>query len=382
VAEHLNIGPNAPLGVAGCGNTGSAFVSLIPGLPGTGHVYIADFDAYEQKNLVSQRMLPEDVGQPKAITQARWLAKFAKRQVTAFVGRFEDLPWGLMRGGILVSCVDSRGARLNLNRMAWRLGIPLVDVAVDGPDLLARVNIYVPGDGAPCAECAWYDAHYMSLLVEYHCDGTAAIAATNSPSALGSLAAALQAIEVGKLLGDRLEESAANRQVLVDARRHDCTVTRFTRNPECRFDHQHWDIRPLDADPAALTLEDVFACAAIGGPVSAQTALTMEPQRFTRGMTCTNGCGRADVPLQLVSRLSARETTCPGCGKRRVAAGFDLETALPLAALSAAEKRSTLAQLGLRPGDVFTLEAPDSEAVHLQLTCGDFLPNTGERTRE
>jgi len=99
-------------------------------------------------------------------------------------------------------------------------------------------------------------------------------------------------------------------------------------------------------------------------------------------MTCTNGCGRADAPLQLVSRLSARETTCPGCGKRRVAAGFDRETALPLAALSAAEKRSTLAQLGLRPGDVFTLEAPDSEAVHLQLTCGDFLPNTGERTRE
>lgn len=376
----FSIDPNAPLVVAGCGNIGSHFVALIPGIPGTGPVYIVDPDVYEAKNLISQRISPDDVGRPKAEVQARWLARFETRRVTPFVLRIQDAPWGLFRGGVIVSCVDSRGARRDMSEMAWRLGLPLVDAAVHGSELLARVNVYVPGDTAPCLQCSWNEKHYRSLRFEYHCDDTAATAATNSPSALGCAAAALQATQVGKLLGDRLEESAAGSQVLIDMRRHTCTVTRFTRNPECRFDHQQWNIQLLDAGPAGLTLEDAFRYAADGVPVSTQTALTMGWQRFTRGLTCTNGCGRTEIPLQLVNRLGAHQTTCPGCGQRRVAAGFDRVCALSLSELSAAEKRGTLAQLGLYPGDVFTLAAPDRQAVHLQLACNGALSPRGAKT--
>ncbi|HNR31879.1 MAG TPA: ThiF family adenylyltransferase, partial [Candidatus Hydrogenedentes bacterium] len=280
MSDTVVIDANAPLIVVGCGNTGSPFAALIPSIPGAGPVLFVDYDSYEAKNLVSQRILPCDVGKPKAAVQARWLRRFGVRATAAFVGRIEDVPWGWLRGGILVSCVDSRGARLYMNQVAWRLGLPLVDVAVDGPDLLARVSVYLSGDDAPCLECAWHEGHYRNLAKEYHCDGsTAATAATNAPSALGALAAGLQAIEVSALLGTGLKAPAVSRQAMFDLRNQTCTVTRFTRNPACRFDHQRWDIRILDVRPEDVALGDVFAEAALSREPS---ALSLEHRRFTR----------------------------------------------------------------------------------------------------
>ena len=270
----------------------------------------------------------------------------------------ENVPLGLLRGAIVLGCLDSRATRRYLAAAAWHAGAAAyIDAGVEPTGLLARLNVYIAGPEACCFECAWDAADYAAQEQRYQCDGPSAVlgppsvAATNGPSSLGALAAALQAIECGKLLDGAVERALVGRQVVIDASWHKHYITTLRRNPSCRFDHQMWRIEPI---PAASSIATAI------GLGDGDAALQVPGRAFARRLTCA-GCGRSRTLLHLWGRLRAAARTCSTCGKPMLAAGFDMVERGRASDLPPALLERPLAGIGLLPGDI----------VAVSTACGD-----------
>jgi hypothetical protein len=158
-------------------------------------------------------------------------------------------------------------------------------------------------------------------------------------SALGALAASLMAIEIAKILAGDLAASLASRQLVLDAGNHRMQVTAGKRNPWCRFDHRTWTVEPWDCRPDAT---------ALGHALDALGSIRVEGHRFVTDLVCP-GCGRRERALRL-NRPAAR---CPACNRRMVTAGFGALDRLDRE-LAGAYANLSLAQIGLRTGDIVT----------------------------
>lgn len=245
--------------VVGAGNIGSQVVPLLARVTAVAQALIVDFDHYETKNLASQNITPGDVGRSKAAAMARALRRLNPRiGVQAACARIEAMPLGALRSDVILACLDSRQARRTVNRMAWRLGIPWIDAAVDQSGLFARVNVYRPAQDAPCLECAWEARDYELLSQEFSCSGEHRVPATNATAGLGALAAALQILELQKILEQDWTHAAAGTQFLIDARHHASLRSVSRRNSGCRFDHRIWAIEQMAA-PQSVSLSEGFA---------------------------------------------------------------------------------------------------------------------------
>jgi hypothetical protein len=282
--------------------------------------------------------------------------------VTAFVERVENVPLGVLRTSVILACLDSRSARRTVNTAAWRNGVPLIDAGVHGDELLARINVYWPGPSEPCHLCSWDGADYAALEQEYPCGGTPVVRATNSPAALGSLAASLQALECRKLLAGARQQLALGSEVILSALGHQLFVTRFARNADCRFDHEVWNVERLAAPPDHLSVGEALAL----GPDDGSRRLRIANQLFVRGLVCP-ACGeRRDVHLQLLGRLRAALRTCAQCGQPLRASGADAFEWLSEDDVEGRMREVPLASLGVRAGDVVSV-AGASRTAHFQV---------------
>ena len=350
------------------GNIGSHLVPHLGRMPQIGRVTLIDKDVYEAGNLRSQDINARDVGKLKALVQARKLRQINPALcVEAISDAVERVPLGVLRADVILGCLDSRIARQHVNQFAWRLGVSLVDAGVEAGGLLARVNVYVPGADSPCLECAWDDRDYEALEQIYACHGvTASVAATNAPSGLGALAASLQAIECQKLLSGQTERAAVSKQVLVDALYHKHFVTAFRRNPHCRFSgHEVWHIQKLNRAMEDLTLAEALQLGRVGTRESGPCALRIEGKPIVKRLTCP-ACGAVRALFKLECSLRAAQTKCPKCGRRMLAAGRDVLERLSAAVVSRNVLGRSLASLGLRSGEVFSVGDGEGE-LHYEL---------------
>ena len=353
---------NATLVVLGAGgHIGSHLVPHLGRMRGIARVRLVDPDVYEARNVLGQDIVPSDVGQPKSVVQGRRLGQINPAlEVTAIVDRLENVPLGALRADVLLGCLDSRAPRRSLNLVAWRLGVPWIDAGVNGGELLARMNVHVPGPGRPCLECAWDGRDYELLEQAYPCADEPATPATNAPSGLGALVASLQALECRKLLDGDHDHVAIGQQVTISALAHRHMITRFAANAACRFDHDVWRIETLAQGPDALTVREAFALA--GRP----RRLRVAQHAFVTALRCP-ACGRRrDVPLHLLARLEPAERQCADCARAMRPAGTETTEWLPEADLGPGVLDAPLRRLGVRRGDVVTL-ADDTHAAHFQL---------------
>jgi molybdopterin/thiamine biosynthesis adenylyltransferase len=361
------IGNGSIVVVGAGGNIGSHLVPHLGRMRGVRRVVLVDRDVYEERNLRSQDVTRRDVGKPKAAVQARRLRRIDPAlAVSGIAAALENVPLGVLRADVVLGCLDSRGARRSLNLVAWRLGVPWIDAGVHGEELLARVNVHVPGPRQPCLECAWEARDYETLEQAYPCAGDDTPPATNAPSGLGALAAALQALECQKLLDGDRERLAVGRQVTVSALVHRHFVTRFAANPACRFDHDVWRIETLPRGPERLTIRQAFELGRGSGGGGEPLRLHVPHQPFARALCCP-ACGqRRELSIRLLGRLDAAEQGCPGCGRRMRATGFDLIEWLAEPDVPPTVQDAPLRSLGFRRGDVLTV-AGAARAVHFQI---------------
>jgi len=336
------------------GNIGSHVVPHLGRLRDLGFVTLVDPGKYERKNLGGQDIVPEHVGKPKALVQSRRLRHLNPRlRVEHITEAVENVPLGRLRADVILSCLDSRLARQYVNEFAWRLAIPWIDAAVQADGLLARVNSYMPKPENPCLECSWAQDDYSALEQQHPCLGDNDPPPTNAPSMLGAVAAALQVIECQKLLTGNLKQSLVGRQVMIDAAWHKHYVSSSQCNPECRFDHQSWQLEHLECRLEEFTLRDTLR---LGSPLS------LDGKPFVRRLLCPK-CGFSTNRLRLGCSIPRAQRVCRKCERQLVAAGFDvlerLDGSLPPEVLAL-----SLARLGLRQGDVVMVGS-----AHYEIHC-------------
>ena len=350
--------------VVGLGNIGSQLAHFLARIPVVHKLTLIDYDSYEESNLVSQNISRSDIGKPKVAAIARRLRRLNPNlEVVAQPEAVEAVPRGLLRADVILAALDSKAARLAVNRIAWRLGVRWIDSGVESTGLLARVTSYVPGLMAPCIECAMSEHDYANMQQKLPCDRESA--PSRSPAYLGALAASLQAAECEKALRGQLDALPAGGEVVVSAGRHTHLVTTYPRNPHCRFDHAVWDIQSLRCSPGRLSLRRASSLNR-GNGTRASGRLRVEGRRFVMRHSCT-GCGRSAVGLGLSGRVAA--PACRHCaGRPMVVQGFFTCDRLEAATCEQMPRR-TLRSLGFRRGDVFSVAVGEREH-HYEIVGG------------
>jgi len=360
--------PVPAIGLVGLGNIGGAAVRLIGRLPGVSRVVLVDADKYEAANWPTQVMRRQDAGCTKVTVQARELARIAPHlTILKRAERIESVPLGVLRHCVLLSCVDSRGARQTINRVAYRLGMPWIDAALDR-DGNVRARAYLSASEADCLECAWGPLDYELRGSAAPCAGsTVTSAPTRAPVEYGAIAAGLQMSCLRALLeanDDQARREIASRQVLLDVSTGRAMVARYEANPHCRFDHRTWSITPTGHSARDFTLHQTLSLA--GGDYRAAT-LQLDGQLFVNRLRCI-GCNR--VARTRVWRVSSRlPTGLCRCGGRLLP-----DPSGTVDSLSAALGRRTLERplswFGLADRDVVTLIS-GATTRHLEIGTGN-----------
>jgi molybdopterin/thiamine biosynthesis adenylyltransferase len=355
--------------VIGAGGViGSHLVRHLGRMKAINKVILVDPDSYESSNLANQDITTEDTGKRKVDVQARQLQKInPELPVVPIASAVRDVPRGALRTDVVLTCLDSRRARQDVNTIAWHLGVPWIDSGVEGGSMLARINTYFPAEDRPCLECSWGDADYRTIEQEYPCGGGGTTAyPTGAPSSLGALAAALQAVELMDLLSGRRKTTDLGRQVVIDASHHKVLVSEYRRNPGCRLqDHATWEIERLEFEPTEISIEDCLFLGPLDARSQADHGLRVEGSSFVRRLTCPL-CGAHRQLMRLEASLGLEETRCDGCGGTMVAAGFDkIERIGPATTPDLSAARS-LASIGIRQGEIVSIGIPGNET-HIEI---------------
>jgi molybdopterin/thiamine biosynthesis adenylyltransferase len=326
-----------------------------------GRVTLIDRDVYEAQNLVGQDITAAEVGETKARVQSRRIQRIAPElEVEAIADSVEDIPVGAMRSDVILAGLDSKRARQIVNERAWLLGVPWVDGGVEADGLLARATVYLPGENAPCIECAWGPRDYETIEQQFPCGGGRAdVPATRAPSALGGLAASLVAIEAERLLSGVRNPDDSGHSILVDARHGRSYPTTLVFNTTC--------LMPGHRDAPAAVIGECRDDIALGEILDGAGSLRVPGQSFATALTCGR-CGDRCEEVRLIVSLRTRPApVCSRCGGEMVASGFDTTDELRPADLPARVLSSSLRDLGIRPRDWLRASAPDGVARILEV---------------
>ena len=211
-------------------------------------------------------------------------------------------------------------------------------------------------------ECLWYEEDYAALDQIYSCLGARVQAPpTQAPSSLGALAAALQAIECDKFFSGGPSAVAFGSESVIDAAHHKLHATSFSRNPGCRLsDHGVWKIKSLSRSPGEMSVAEALDLGDAGKDTRGVCSLRVEGSPFVTRLICS-GCGRERVLLRHAASLTPDLQRCGQCRSLMTVRGFDLLESLEGSRLPERVLRRSLQSIGLRRGDVFSVEGPGGE---------------------
>ncbi|MBZ5498244.1 MAG: HesA/MoeB/ThiF family protein [Acidobacteriia bacterium] len=208
----------ASIFVAGAGGLSAAICGYLAAA-GVGCIRIADPDSVDISNLNRQIFYRGcDVGKTKAtVLQERLISLNPHIQVHALITKLDDANAEQLVGdaSLLLDALDNFPSRHVLNRVALRLGIPLVHGAVR--EFYGQVTTIVPYQ-TPCLSCIWGD--YPSA------------AATPILGATCGVIGSVQATEAVKVLTGK-GENLFNRLFVWDGLRIEVDIFQLERNPAC-----------------------------------------------------------------------------------------------------------------------------------------------------
>ena len=291
------------------------------------HLVFVDRDVVEAVNLGTQGFTEEHIGLAKTEARARWLGPLnpACRIEPLIHADIRQLGLGALRGcDVLFSCLDSRIARVTVNEMATRLGIPWIDASLDGMgrSMCVRVAGYDPRNPACGCYLCPHDSVSFRKMLDAETDGPSCStkwwepqeegsSPTAAISALGGAAASIQAIWGLKiLLGPT--ENIAGKEVYFDPDRGAFSIHQLKRNPRCLFDHQVYAVVPLDCNMHQMTVEQTFAIAEknLGESVS----LELVHRALVTRLRCSE-CGAEVTPYRTLEILTAGDVVCHCSGE-------------------------------------------------------------------
>jgi molybdopterin/thiamine biosynthesis adenylyltransferase len=305
---------------------------------------------FKAESLITQPILPDAVGQPKAVHIGRLCKQISpSTRVSAFVGRFQELPpSALAEADVIVMATDNLEVEVAVGEWCLKFRKPLIHASVGGETLVAQVRFFANRDGqGPCPACL-FGAQEWGLLdsqVRFKCELTAdeqPVRAdqpqpTMSISPLCSLAADLalmqllrRVLKLGKPVEDTLLEYAGYR--------HATTVSPLVRKEDCRCDHDTvWTAARAPRPLAECTLRELGTLAAVG-----DSSFSVDELRFAETGLCRCGARR---PLARFVGSGGLAGKCPSCHAPVQAEAFRSHRRVPARLLDGQMDR-TLADIG------------------------------------
>jgi molybdopterin/thiamine biosynthesis adenylyltransferase len=185
----------ATVGIVGAGGLGGWIIAGLARM-GVGRLIVIDGDVFEDNNLNRQAFCHEgDLGRPKAEVARQRVAEINSAvEVVAHTLRVdqEQMVQLLQGSNVLVDALDALPTRLELQRAARRLGVPMVHGAIAG--YVGQVMTIFPED-----------AGLFGLYGSEHVPEHGIEAQWGNPAATPMMVAAWQVHEVVKLLTGRGE---------------------------------------------------------------------------------------------------------------------------------------------------------------------------------
>ena len=308
-------------------------------------LWLVDPGSYKASSLLTQPVLPEEIGRPKALSTAEVCKRISPdTRVWAATGRGEDLDqMALADADLILLATDNLTAEVAAGQHCLHLGIPLLQACVHGASLLAQVRFFTNCDGqGSCPACAYGDQEWDALnrQTRFSCEGGSAASwapqilgpVTASFSFLCSLAANLAMIQLtrhvlnlGEDTGDCLTEYCGYS--------HKSVVSPLPRNPHCRCEHVAWKQMSPPRALSDCTLSELTRTAGIVEPSrQSLTALTVDEWEFVQAGRC-DGCGRRQ-PIGKFHSLGEAAGTCRKCGQAVTGLPFFSQRQVSLALLA------------------------------------------------
>jgi molybdopterin/thiamine biosynthesis adenylyltransferase len=309
-----------------------------------GRLRIVDSGRFKAESLLTQAILPADIGQPKAGNAAAACKAISPRsRVLAFDGPVEALETtALADTDLVLLATDNLLAELEVGQRCLHLKKPLVQAAVHGETLTAQVRFFGNAVAdSPCPACGFNTAEWDHLNNEttFSCEGVTGSrpvarsrpAPTMSVSFLCSLAADLALMQVLRFVAG-LGGPVENTLLEYCGYTHRTAISPLGRRPDCPADHVAWEPGRLPAPLAECSLAELTRRAGFEG--DAQASFLVDEMRFVQSATCSAGhqvsvdrflpavgdigrCTRCDRSLCAQPFYSHRPVTASRLGERR-----------------------------------------------------------------
>jgi molybdopterin/thiamine biosynthesis adenylyltransferase len=302
--------------IAGAGALGNEVIKNLA-LLGVGRLLIVDFDAVEAANLSRSVLFRDaDRGRRKAEAAAAAARQLNPDVATAWIDGDLTREIGLgafRRADVVVSCLDSREARLELNRSCYRMDRPWVDGALH--EMLGEVRVFWPGRGA-CYECTLGPADYQAIGLRYSCSALARERVLEGKLATTTTIAAIiggaQAQEVLKILHGLPVQAGAG--VVWNGLTNEVHNVTYRRDEEC---------------PSHHTCDPVVECPELSARSTTARQLLAHVRRamgsgaiveldhdLLVGFDCVAGHTTTEPPRPAAA-VGESAAACPACGRTR-----------------------------------------------------------------
>jgi molybdopterin/thiamine biosynthesis adenylyltransferase len=355
------------IAVIGCGSVGGRIAVLLA-RAGFGSLLLVDPKSYKVGSLPTHEIGPEDVGQPKAMVVARRCKAISPTsRLLAFVGPVEALELAALTDvDLVVMAPDLLAVEVELGQRCLWLGKPLVQASVHGATLTVQIRFFLNAKGAGGCPVCCYGRDEMDLMtrqVRFSCEGASDAAvpsladapATNSPSALCSMAADLAVIQILRFLL-KLGQPVADTMLEYCGFTHRTVISPLARNPKCKLSHTPFAQVEVDVPLDSLPLTEVMQ-RATGVAVAPDTQFEVAGTDWVEFAACN--CARPTPVRQFVARTRTKLPRCPKCSAPLVPLSFYTHRAVSAWVLGSAAERP-LNRLGARHVSSVLVRSGDS----------------------
>lgn len=260
---------NARVMVVGSGALGNEALKNLA-LFGVGHIYVVDFDTIEYTNLTRSILFREedaDKGLFKAQVAASRVREINKNvEIHPIIGRLDsDVGLGLYRSvDVVLGCLDSQLARLQLNRQCIRAGVPWIDGGIDNLVGMARVF----KKGVNCYECELSESSKERIFHRLSCSDVARRNTEHgrvpTTPVIASIIGAVQVQEAMKILHEGIVEdgvftSLCGRWFHYEGSHMSTRVYRSAVWSDDCMAHEDWDpVVPVESLSADMTVTEAL----------------------------------------------------------------------------------------------------------------------------
>lgn len=356
---------NARVLVAGAGAIGNEVIKNLA-LLGVGHLLIVDRDVVELSNLTRSVLFrAEDRGSFKAQVAARRATEINPDiEVRFLAGDLEfDVGLGVYRDvDVVIGCLDSVQARLALNRLCRRAGVPWLNGGIEAT--IAEVSLFAGRSGA-CYECAMSAEMWEERNRRFSCGGLRADEAEARMPTTAVVASAVAAFLVNEALLLLHAVDPAQKEGLAFAQKLYLTfkpyhfgVYDLPENSEC-LAHETWE--PIEGVEQSLEVATPRLLLEFAGEPQGVVELGFD---LLTEMRCIE-CGAVETVLKPLERCGMEWTLCPECKirSRQPEAVNWLDAEGPFADIP-------LARMGVPEGAVVGIQG-DGPRRYLQLSGGN-----------